>query len=437
MNRRNTVFCMFLLGLFSETKVFLLGCVSISELVVFALAPIVFIKTYSQMRRDGVATFVPMIGMVFLGLLLSSWYNNTASVYIVKQFAVIYSVFCYFVIFYYLLRDKFCGLGWFFAGYAISLIIVIFAFNPQAQVSAAGFEYLGDSEAEAVVSGPIFWTTRVKAFAQIPIIGAYLRMPLAYMVSVPVGFTLMALLTTISGRASSLTFLLACLMMLIGGKTRHGMRRIGRHFIYFVLAGVAAILMYKAVYSYSAREGRLGEAARIKYELQTRGGDSVLRLLIAGRAYFFCALRVVADHPILGLGPHPLDTHGYYEEFLLKYGDERDYEYYKATHRDWSAMHEVPSHSFILGGWIYYGIFGLIFFLRVLVLMYQHVRHYAAAIPQWYGYFALFISRYLWDIFFSGFSDRGLFALFIVCLLLARSVGQGRMRMPIFKEGID
>lgn len=427
-------FLLFLLGVFCETKVYFYGCIALSEFVVFVCAPLILFKHYYRMRREGFLPFVVMMSGVIVSMLISSAWNHTPFPYVVKLFAVFYGILAYYICFYELLRRNLKGLGWFFLGAAISSVITIYAFNPQAVVSESGFGYIGEADTYDVVHGPLFWISRLKSFGQIPIMGAYLQTPLSYSILAPFAFVSFSLISTVSGRSAALATLLGAVIILVGRKRRQTMRKISRHFLSFIFIGLIGLVIFKALYSYTASTGMLGEEARSKYEKQTSRGSGILKLLISGRKEFFIAIPAALYKPIMGYGPRAEDTGGYAERFLLKYGDEVDMRMYNAgrlrsLQTGWAM--EIPTHSHIMAAWVWCGLFGLIFFLWWIYLIYQHLRYYIAAIPQWYGYFALAIPAFLWHFFFSPITIRWALGLFAACLFFARSVGKGCMRLPI------
>ena len=431
--------CLFFLGLGSATKVYLFGCIAISELVVFFLAPIVFLCVFREMRRRGFAPFIYMCLATMCAMFLSAKINLTPFPYVFKTFALMYSVMAYYVVFYALVRKALRnGLWLFFLGAALSSIVTIYAFNPTAQVSESGFAYVAQSDMEDIINGPLFWIQKIKDFGQLPIIAVYLPFPIVYSFVAPIAFTVFAMLTSVSGRSASLSILLFAVMVMMGRKSRRSMRMIGRHFFLFVLIGLSVVVVYKSIYQYAARQGFLGNNAQTKYESQTRGGTAgLLRLLMSGRKEFFIAIPAALDKPIFGHGPFAVDRKGYAVQFLSKYGEPEDfnqYNYYQHQNLLYGYLPKIPTHSHILGAWVHYGLMGLVFWIWILYLIFCHLRHYAAAIPQWYGYFALMISGYLWHIFFSPFGSRSQFALFAVCLFFARAIGQGRMQLPYDME---
>ncbi len=431
--RGRVAFLLFLLGVFAETKVYFYGAIAFSEFAVFALAPILVLKHYYRMRREGFLPFVFMMGGLIVSMLASSAWNHTPYPYVVKQFAVFYSILAYYVCFYELLRQNMRGLGWFFFGVALSSIITIYALNPTATVTESGFAYIGQGDTYDIVRGPLFWISRIRAFGQIPIIGAYLQTPLVYSILAPIAFVVFAMVSSSSGRSAALVVLLSSLLILIGRKSREKMQRISRHFLVFVVLGLLGVVLFKFVYSYTASTGLLGEAARGKYERQTSQGSGMLKLLMGGRREFFTAIPAAIHRPIMGYGPQAEDKDGYALQFLLKYGDESDIQHYnamrlRAARTGW--VMSIPTHSYVMSAWVWCGLFGLIFFLWWLYIIYQYLRHYIAAIPQWYGYFALTIPSFLWDFFFSPITNRWMLGLFAACLFFARAVGRGTMRLP-------
>ena len=431
--RGHIAFLLFLLGLFAETKVYFYGTIALSEFAVFALAPLIVLKHYYRMRREGFLPFVVMMVGLIVSMLVSSAWNHTPLPYVIKQFAMYYGILAYYICFYELLRRNMRGLGWLFFGLAISSLITIYALNPTATVTESGSAYIGQAEFERIVHGPLFWIDKVNSIGRIPIVGAYLQTPSIYSVAGAFAFGVFSLVSSVSGRSASLVVFLSSLLLFIGGKSRQKMRRISRHFLVFVVVGLLGVVLFKCVYSYTASMGLLGESALVKYKVQTSQGSGILRLLMGGRKEFFTAIPAALHKPIIGYGPHAADTGGYAYRFILKYGDDKDIERYNKRRLEALRIGyqmPIPTHSYIMSAWIWCGLFGLIFFLWWLYLIYQHLRHYIAAIPQWYGYFALTIPFFLWHFFFSPITARWNLGLFAACLFFARAVGRGTMRLP-------
>lgn len=422
---RVSSFLLFMLGLGSATKVYFLGTISFSELVIFPLAPLILALNWQKMKQEGFLTFIYMLMFLIGGMFASALWNHTRFPYILKLFAVFYGFGAYYIVFYRLLRDNFGGLWWVFLGAAISGIITIWAFNPTAEVSSAGFRFIANAETEDVIRGPLFWIGQVRGLGQLPILAEYLKIPLAYSVITPVLFVAFAMFTTVTGRAQSMCVLVGGAMMFIGRKSRRRMQTIGKHFWIFMVVGMIVLFSYKFVYSYAAANGYLGDEARIKYEHQTNRGKGAISMLVAGRTEFFIALSAIVDHPIIGFGPRAEDTNGYAENFLLRYGTEQDilgYYYCLRQSMALGIVRGIPTHSHIMAAWLWCGLPGLIFFLWVLYTIYRHLRYSISAVPQWFGYFALTIPSVVWSIFFNPFTDRMSLPLLMVLMFYARAV---------------
>lgn len=436
-NRRANRLILFLLGLFSETKIFFFGCLAISEIAIFALAPLMFLKDYRVLKHDGFLFFTNMLFGLMAAMFASSIYNHTAFPFVVKSFAVMYAVFAYFIVFHRLLRSRYDDVGWFFVGIFLSSIITVFAFNPRADVSEGGFAFIANADADTVLEEALAWTTRVRHLTNIFTCGFYFATPLAISVFTPILYVIVAVSTTVSGRAGSITILMGGVLMLCGRKSRRAMRAIGRHLFVAMIVGACFLVAMKFAYQHLASTGVLGEEARTKYEGQTRKGNSIMALLMAGRSEFFVGLRAALDRPIMGFGPMAEDTGGYGMRFVMKYGDDIDIrrmanaEFIAARSGNWVV---IPTHSHIVGGWVHYGLFGMIFYVWILYLFFNHFKCYAACIPQLHGLFSSLIPLYLWHIFFSPFGSRWMFALLMACIFFARAIGNGKMRLPYAME---
>ena len=50
-----------------------------------------------------------------------------------------------------------------------------------------------------------------------------------------------------------------------------------------------------------------------------------------------------------------------------------------------------------------------------------------AAVPQWFGYLAVFLPTMIWGVFFAPFGDRVGQTLPLVCILFAKAVYERRI----------
>ena len=262
-------------------------------------------------------------------------------------------------------------------------------------------------------------------------------MPVSYSFFVPVFMFLFSALTTASGRSAAATAVGAALLVILGGKKRSQMRQLSKNFWGLAIIGIIAIQILTAGYKAAATSGLMGEKALKKYELQMRGGKTgVLGTLMGGRIEFFAGAYAALQNPFIGYGPWALDVNGYHEQFLTKYGNADDYEdllKYKAwqdkqghTYVSW-----IPSHSHIIGFWVWYGIFGFLFWAYVLFQIVRYFKYDLATVPQWFGMLAVGTPSVCWAILFSPFGDRVSETMFLVFILMTRAVRLGRVRLPL------
>lgn len=415
----------FLLGLGTYTKVFFLGCVAITELVCFALAPFIFIKTYKDLKHDGFLRFLTLVLLSMVGGIVATLVAGNGMYMLRNHMARLYAIFSVVVVFHMLLRQQLQGLRWFFVGACLSSIISIFILNPEAHVSQAGV-WVEQMGVEEVIEGNMFWMQRLRSFMDIFISGFYFETPMPMLIAFPILYVVVLAATTETGRAASMTVLIGWGLILLAGKSSGKMLRVKKYFPILILCGIFFMFSVKGMYTFAARNDLLTEKATRKFENQTKDGAGFMQILMKGRVHFFIGLDACIKNPVLGYGCFPLDKDGIREKFYNKYGDDSYYQSQMRYIRKFGRARQdlIPAHSYIVGAWVNYGIFGLLMWGYVLLLAINHYRRYIVAIPQWYGYFALSVPTLIWDIFFSPFTERIMAPLTVCCLLMARAVGK-------------
>jgi len=421
-------------GIFSMTQIRVVGSIGISELICYFAAPFVLVKNRYELRRDGFRPVIFLSICSILGCCVSSWHNNTIFPSFIRGLAVTYSLFALPICLHGILYKNLNGLKWILLGICISGIINIFVFRQSVEVSMLSG---GEETAETtrlIMNGPLFWLHRLGSWLVLPVNGWYLHTPYPYAVVAPLIMAFYTIAATATGRSAFLGALIGSSVILLGRKTVSSMKVIQRHFWLFVFICFGLIVGLKVLYKAVAAGGFLNEKAMHKYEGQMKENTSLLGMLMGGRGETFAGLFACFDNPIWGFGPWSTDENDYTGRFMLKYGDYSDYvEYTKrlkqARARGWRSP-SMPSHSHIIGFWVRYGILGLPFWLYIAYCMYRHFRHNMAAIPQWYGYFAIELGINSWHIIFSPYGNRIGDCLFITCLLLADAVRKGRVRLP-------
>lgn len=406
------------------TQIKIVGYIGISELVVFAVAPFIFFKSYGRLRANG---FIPVINLALTWLvsaILSDWINGSKINDLLKGVAHPYAVLSWIVVIHYLADKYIYNLKWLLLGVAVSSIICIFIFQPGSAVSVGGYEVESKEAMERVLGYKLFWVTRLSLWLPLAIQMAYLRTPTILSLGIAGFLAVFSLLE--GGRSAFLAGAVGFAILLVGGKNIARMKLIKKYFVLALVGGVIVLTMVNASYRYAVKSGKLGEEELSKYEKQTSSGEGALNLLMAGRGDFFIGLIAVIDKPLLGHGSWALDTNGYQEEFYSRYGSESDLNrYYRRLQH---GVRTIPGHSHIISFWLWHGIAGGVFWIYIFVLILKTLKSNMALVPEWYGYFGLAIPSLVWAILFSPFGMRTTVCCLIVACLFVNAIAKGRYR---------
>lgn len=433
MSAKRTCWYMFLLGLFLKTQVRLVGYIGISELIVLCVAPFVFVKNYSAMKRDGMMPILNLAGMAVLGCVCSSIINHSYFEQFARGFAQTYATWSGLVIGYHLLKDNILSYRWFLLGAFLSGLLSIFVFQGSAATIGGVSANTNEAAVEAVTNSVFFLSGRLLPLMNLPIQMFYAQCPYIYSVIAPIVYAVFALyLSEGSGRSLFGIYAMSALLMAVGGKTRHRLTRLRKNILLLLALGILMMTGLKSVYSWAASSGRLGENAEKKYNDQTKRGSDILSILISGRTDFFVGIYACTQKPIVGYGPWPLDTQGFRAYFLTKYGTE-DEMINAIELADKFANRTIPAHSHIIGYWLEYGILGLPFWPYVLFLLYRHLRRDVDAVPEMFGWFALGIPGLLWNIFFSPYASRIGTPIIISALILVNKIKK-QLSMDVWRD---
>lgn len=431
---RNTKLLFFLFGLGGQLQV--VASLSFTEIFVYLAGPLLFTRELPYMKRNGIMPFWWLSMAVVANCVVAIIANHTPFQGALRGMAVVCLLPCAIVVGHWMLRKDMNGFKWLLVGGAISTVLCTFVFHKSVEVAMLARGASSSEEvSEAIMGGPVFWIGRLGAWATLFPKGWYLQCPTLLAAGLPLGMAFFSLLTSASGRSAALGALGSAVLVVLGGKRSQTIKkRICKNFWLLCLAGIATIFIFKTVYQIAASSGALGEQARTKYENQTQGDTSIKKLLLGGRMESFCGLIACIDKPIVGFGPWAQDRFGYTAEFLEKYGTYDDYMNYLRSEQYGLMMgydaHLIPCHAYITQFWLWYGIFGLIFWLYVVFVLVRYLRQDCYAVPQWYMWLAASIPGFMWGIFFSPFSERVGVMVFVVAVLMVRAVRKGTQPLP-------
>jgi hypothetical protein len=211
------------------------------------------------------------------------------------------------------------------------------------------------------------------------------------------------ILTVLSGARSAGGICLVAAIYLIMNrylrrKTAGGAKLKGSIIVAFaVLFAVSTIAIFW-FYQYAVLKGYMGEEARQKYQVQSSGKYGIL---LGGRTELLATVPAIIDSPILGHGSWARDP-GYViamREALLFLG------YKGALEMSPDELTDglIPTHSFLLGAWVYAGLLGAVFWGWVWLMI---VRSLLRIYPPEANLLPLMVflgSVLIWDILFSPF----------------------------------
>lgn len=424
----------FLLGLGGSLQI--VASLSFAELFAIVAAPIIFVHQYALLRKHGMMGLIWMSFFVFIGCVVSSSMNGTPLPFVLRGLAATILMPCSIVVAHWILNKDMGGFKWYLLGLGLSQILSTFIFQHSFEIDALANGAEGRAAVTDIMAGPLYWVSRLGPFFMLIPRGWYLQCPTVVCVLMPLGLAGFSLLTTVSGRSAALSAIGAAVLVVLGGKTMVTIkRRVCNRFWRVVLVSGLFVFAFHATYRYTASSGLLGSEALEKYEWQSKGSSSILKLLMGGRMDSFCGLLACKDKPIIGFGPWAMDRGGYVEEFLARYADREDYEQYVKERRFYAArgmsvLNLIPGHSHIVGFWLWYGAVGLLFWLYAICLVVRYLKSDCFAVPQMFMWLAAGVPAFMWNVFFSPFSDRFGTMLFLTACLMVRAVRKGTMQLP-------
>lgn len=207
--------------------------------------------------------------------------------------------------------------------------------------------------------------------------------------------------------------------------------------------GVLLVLALSAAWTaativkYATSAGFVSEEAREKNEAQGSAG-----LLLGGRPEIQVSSRAVLASPILGYGSWPKDSK--YVEMLfdiqVEQGilDDRDIEELSTD--------LIPTHSHLMGAWVWAGILGAVFWSYILWLAFKAIIWISTSRPSLAPVYAYLGLGFVWNILFSpfglGMRVGDALTIVIICDLLEtqRSVSRSKgfvrqRRRPLYFRG--
>lgn len=382
------------LGVGGGVYVHLIGQLYVSEIVLAVLLPACFLrwKRKQSALAGSSARICVLMGLWLVGLLLSYLANPGDSTNLLQ-----YSAAAVFT--------------------AIDCVVMLRVIKSPREVRPLLFG-IGVGQLASVFFQPSIWVAdnawKFGGGVGLTLIGLSLsrRNIKAYAV-----LLVMALASVASdSRSLALVSIITLLLSVLGARMRAG-SKIWVLGAWAVLGTVGAGVVIHSLYGYVVHTGALGEGVVAKYEAQ--GGNSAALALLGGRDEIFFSLRAAFERPVLGWGPNPalpnnIFSAGLHQLFSLGIPPAA----YKATLPD-QAM---PVHSYLMGGWIYGGLLGLISWLATLAIVVRGTLRTAMDVAGSARIATIFLGVLTsWNILYSPFGGTERFQLAALLVVLTIS----------------
>jgi hypothetical protein len=406
-------FLVIAMGLTSSFVIHLVGDLPISEVILLAVLPLLFIARGNRvLRRDFLPTFL-LIGLWLMGQILTDVYRQTATSDWMRGDANILFLSIDLAGFIILLGGNDRRKVLYLAAAPMSSLLMT-TFHPNAYAAGAPwkFGYASATITLVVLVSCVFYQKR-KFGLVILLIAAIAAVNLLLNFRSPV----LELLVTVALVVPVIPERLGSLRLL--PRRGSGMRLA-------VLAGMALAASLAAVglVDIVTESGLLGQEAQQKNQEQSRASGG---LLFGGRPEVIIGARAVLDSPIIGHGSWATDDRyvEMYEDLEAQNGVAQSLEYLEET-----AGGLIPSHSHLMGAWVWAGILGApiwVYILWMIILSIIRLSNQEIALAPIYAYTLI---GFLWSILFSplGSTQRmpDAFAIVLVFDLVAAPLSDSR-----------
>jgi hypothetical protein len=401
-----------LLGLSAPFVVHLVGDLPVAEvLVTVVIAPVLILYWKRIFRRDAIPIYI-LMAVWLAGQILTDIYRSTPTLDWLRGDAAIFFFVMDMALAVALMSGNRLRQVLFFTGFGVGSLL---AFKLQPNALAEGqtwkFGLSGGVNLLVVLVSCLFFNRRQYSVTLL-LLGGIGAVNLLLNYRSPV----LLLLVTIALAVPIIPEQIGPWQILPPPGTR--MRLV----VLVSLALGAGMLASGLVKGLSSR-GFLGDDAQHKNEAQShvKGG-----ILLGGRPEIQVSSRAVLDSPILGHGSWAKDFK--YTEMLNDLeiengaGLEGDLDYLEEQSKG-----VIPSHSHLMGAWVWAGIAGAIFWIYIFLLIGKATIYLAMQRPAYSPLVMFLFMGMLWDILFSPFgTSRRLLESVLVVMALDLVMDQMR-----------
>ena len=419
MKASNKSLLTFLFGLGSLTQIRIVGAMGITEFVCIVAAPFVLISQWPNMRRTLIRPLLMLAAAWFFSAIITDfWWRDTYWIPAIKGSMAIAFMVAGTICAYGLLKDDLLRVRWYALGAFVSAILSMFIFRPQYLISYA--EVLQTTAEELTnfkSTYVIIYLTGMRAFVafiaeKTPVLAA----------AVTLGIALMSLLN--GSRSVFLIYAICAFIILIAYRRVRFFHALQRQFFVAATCAILALNAATSTYEFMAEKGWMGQSEYEKMLIQKESDIGYL----SGRGEFIGGFFAALDSPLLGHGSWAIDETGkYYFQVAEVVGDETGLNRLQNTRR----FRYIPCHSHVIQAWVWHGFAGALFWIVILVWIVRYLRTGVQIPHTLTGYNILISITLIWNVFFSGFSNRLGWAIFFVTMALTMDEVARRRRLHV------
>lgn len=382
---------LFALGISSSVVVHFVGDFFVAEIVIIVTFPLLLAYSARRLQRPRLIRLFALLSLWLLAQVLSDTYNHTVVADRMRGMAGIIVFTIEITFFTMSLAGNERRKAIFLTAYAIGSVLLA-QFQPNiAAVALEGadkwkWSYSFGITMLALLAGSFLAARRRQALALLLLLG------------------ISAVDLLMNFRSAFLTLLVTTVLVFPIIPDRIGRLRILPQKNNLFRVAMVAVLALAGGWSANqllrlvTQSGLISEEARQKNESEAQAGN----LLFGGRPEVFVGLRAAMDSPILGHGSWAKDmkyTEMQYD-LMVEYGIQGD-----LTDTEADTRGLIPSHSHIIGAWVYAGILGAVFWGYVLWLVTRAIVIVAVYRPPLAPIYAWLLVSFFWNIFFSPFGS--------------------------------
>jgi hypothetical protein len=391
----------FILGFLARVLLHFVGDLYITEILLITFLPFLILLGGRRLLRPGIKPIFLLLGLWFVGLLFSDAYRRTEMFNRFRGMALIVFFAAQIAAFAIILIGNERLKVIFITAYAAGSVVIV-----KLQPTAFSEEH----------PWKFGYATGINMLVVLVSCSFYARrkfVPAVLCLSAIAGYNLL-----VNYRSAFLEIMLATVLVLPIIPERLGRIRIlprKRGFAHVLMVCMIALLAgwtANKIVSYATNAGFLGEEAQLKNEGQAASGN----LILGGRPEVFTGLRAVADSPIVGYGSWPVNRKYIEMQFDLLAQQGRRVNWYEEVESD-SGL--IPSHSHLVGAWIFAGILGVPFWAYLVWLVARAIFLVAIQRPPLAPIYCYLFVTVFWDILFSPFGsfERTIEAFVVVIIV--------------------